>query len=303
MATPQPQAQPGADQEDLDPTTLREEMERYLEALQGNTQFLEKEVLTEIEELRGSMFHNQDFFRAVATTLGVNKAKKKFVGLLRNPRPHSFVSEKWWVKRQRERSLKKPKEPNELPPHDTLSNLLLEQREDHRKLETTDLAYRKLFDKYQDIQLLLQRRLSALCAQPIFSQTNPEENPEEDEAPPARPYPDTALPPLKNVVAVGGTERPASVEEVKEVRSSSKKEKRRAKEERREKRASGSGGGGDAKARCEGKEEGEEAAVFSTSVLPPVLGAEGRALCRGRHALGPYPYIESVWKVPPFVGS
>ena len=168
---------------------MRDEFERYMKLVRDDTVFV-ADVLDEIEEIRGTRDDTLSrFTRSVTSMLGLQKAGRRFLTLSRSGNKKmrseekckgflllSDNDEKWWMTRQRlqaqgsvaqshieqgeQRLRKAGEEADSSRGSHALHELLAHQAADHKTLEETDLQYRKMFDKYQEIQRLLAGRLS-----------------------------------------------------------------------------------------------------------------------------------------------
>eukprot|EP01064_Diplonema_japonicum_P028369 TRINITY_DN433_c2_g1_i2.p1 TRINITY_DN433_c2_g1~~TRINITY_DN433_c2_g1_i2.p1 ORF type:complete len:285 (+),score=53.95 TRINITY_DN433_c2_g1_i2:44-856(+) len=174
-------------------------MSQYMSQIADNSKFLEDEVLLQIEKLRVTQV--KDFSSTILHTLGVNRAKRKFLALIKRkskfeqgkplavPKPTNLpnlttsigniVGKKatgddmrWWKVKQREAAThrKQPwrrSEPTDNIPVPAKTNydaLLKEQAQQRRNLDASDVMYRQLMDKYHDIQQFLTKRLSLICS-------------------------------------------------------------------------------------------------------------------------------------------
>lgn len=154
----------------------RDRMDEYEEKYEELTEFLEKEFLPQKEWLFESRTSLADWASAGLATIAQDKAKRKFLGLLRGERKgkggkggkgEATGHEPWWKKKQDEARKGGRRWREQLRPVTAqvdYKRMLAEQKELQRGVDASDGVYRQMLQKHEEIQAQLRRNLNLLLA-------------------------------------------------------------------------------------------------------------------------------------------
>eukprot|EP01063_Lacrimia_lanifica_P016867 TRINITY_DN23467_c0_g1_i1.p1 TRINITY_DN23467_c0_g1~~TRINITY_DN23467_c0_g1_i1.p1 ORF type:complete len:306 (+),score=100.07 TRINITY_DN23467_c0_g1_i1:100-1017(+) len=137
-------------------------MSSYMKFIVSDSDMMEQELMPGMAEYKAGRL---DALEGIRKALGTEKAKKKFMELLRKRRSRNASQDKG----RKPKAEKTSKYNEHMQPAISKTNyaMLLQEQEAQRKvLQESDHRYRQMVDKYYDIQSFLNRRLSAICAMP-----------------------------------------------------------------------------------------------------------------------------------------